>query len=152
MGQGTDSCGGYDVEYDEYEEAGVDGCWVQRGGSRIKIASMTVSHMRNAQRICRELASCATFTDEADKWNSWVEVFEDEISLRERHSPMSTTAVKAMVPPKPQRGTKVRMKCFCGCEYDARKADLDRGWALTCSKSCSAIRREFGRPKATPVV
>lgn len=149
MGQGTDSCGGYEVEYDPYENVGSDGLWPQRNGTEIRISSMTVSHMRNAQRICRQLASCATFTDEQEKWESWVEVFEDEISCRERHAPK---VLKPATPPKPQRGTKVRMKCFCGQEYDAREADLKRGWALTCSKSCSAIRREFGRPKATKVV
>lgn len=152
MGQGTDSCGGYDVDYDEYEEAGADGYWVQRNGTRIKIADMSVGHMRNCQRICRDLARCANFTSEQEKWESWVEVFEDEISVRERSVPKSTTVLKAVAPPKPQRGTKVRMKCFCGHEYDARKADLDRGWAQTCSKTCAAIRREYGRPKATKVI
>lgn len=151
MGQGTDSCGGYDVDYDEYEDVGLDGYWVQRNGTRIKIADMTLSHLRNTQRVCRQLSACANFTSEAEKWDSWVEVFEDEISLRERSVAKSTTVLKAVAPPKPQRGSKVRMKCFCGCEYDARKADLDRGWALTCSKSCSAIRREFGRKPATRV-
>jgi hypothetical protein len=43
------------------------------------------------------------------------------------------------------------MKCHCGVEYTAKSADLARGWALSCSKSCAAIRRDFGRPKATRV-
>lgn len=152
MGQGTDSCGGYDVDYDEYEEAGIDGYWIQRNGARIKIADMTISHLRNTLRICRDLAASANFTSEREKWESWVECFEDEISTRERSAPKSTTVLKAVAPAKPQRGTKVRMKCFCGQEYDARQADLNRGWGLTCSKSCAAIRRDFGRPKATKVL
>lgn len=46
------------------------------------------------------------------------------------------------------RGIKVDMLCICGTEYQARKADLLRGWALSCSKSCAARGREFGLPSA----
>lgn len=31
--------------------------------------------------------------------------------------------------------------CQCGRKYTARKADLKRGWGLSCSKTCAAIRR-----------
>lgn len=146
MGQGTDSCGGYEVDYDEYDDPGLQGHWIQRNGTPIKIADMTVSHMRNTIRVCRNLAACATFSSDADKWNEWIEVFEDEIAVRERSAPAA--APKITTPPKPVRGTKIIMICHCGQEYDARKADLDRGWALSCSKRCASIRREFGRPAA----
>ncbi len=43
------------------------------------------------------------------------------------------------------------MKCHCGEVYLARNADLARGWALSCSKSCAAVRREYGKPAATKV-
>lgn len=33
----------------------------------------------------------------------------------------------------------------CGIEYNVRKADLDRGWGLTCSKSCAAKKRRSKR-------
>lgn len=144
MGQGTESCGGYEVDYDEYEECGVDGYWIQRDGTRIKIEDMAVSHMRNCQRICRQLAACATFTDEADKWNDWVEVFENAIDSRPQAPLKPVTAPKA-----PQRGKMVAMICHCKTEYDAREADLKRGYGYSCGKRCAAIRREFGRPKAT---
>lgn len=39
---------------------------------------------------------------------------------------------------------KVRRVCAakgCGVVYDAKKADLDRGWGLCCSKSCAAAYR-----------
>lgn len=49
---------------------------------------------------------------------------------------------------KVQPGVKVNMQCHCGKHYQARKADLLRGWGLSCSKRCAAIRREFGRPAA----
>jgi len=44
--------------------------------------------------------------------------------------------------------SKVWMVCHCGEEYQAREADLKRGWGYSCGKSCAAIRRDFGRPKA----
>lgn len=143
MGQGTESCQGYEVDFDEYEECGVDGYWIQRNGSRIKIEDMTVSHMRNCQRICRELAACATFTSEEDKWNEWVQVFDNEIARRPPAPLKPVTAPKA-----PPRGKMVRMVCHCKQEYDARQADLSRGQGLSCSKSCAAIRRTYGRPAA----
>lgn len=46
---------------------------------------------------------------------------------------------------------KREMICHCGEHYMAREADLKRGWAKSCSKSCAAIRRDFGRPSAKPV-
>lgn len=47
------------------------------------------------------------------------------------------------------RGKMVNMVCHCGAKYQSRKADLLRGWGLSCSKSCAAKRREFGLPEAT---
>ena len=35
----------------------------------------------------------------------------------------------------------IRMKCKCGMVYEARKADIDRGWGRSCSKSCAAVKR-----------
>ena len=42
----------------------------------------------------------------------------------------------------------IEMICWCGSHYMAREADLKRGWALSCSKSHAAIRRDHGKPKA----
>ncbi len=41
------------------------------------------------------------------------------------------------------RGTKVDRTCKC-CKkvFSARKADVDRGWAQFCSKSCKAVKQE----------
>jgi hypothetical protein len=144
MGQGTDSCGGYDVEYDAYEEGLDSGLWTQRDGRSIPLSQMTVQHMKAAQRLCRNMALAATFTCEEDKWNAWVDAFENEIDTRSEPPKVAVKAVKAA----PVRGTTVRMICHCNAEYDARQADLKRGWGLSCSKRCSAIRREFGRPAA----
>jgi hypothetical protein len=52
----------------------------------------------------------------------------------------------------PSQGKTQTMKCHCGGLYEARKADLARGWALSCSKSCAAIRRDYRKPKATKFV
>lgn len=43
---------------------------------------------------------------------------------------------------------KIEMICHCGEEYESKEADLRRGWGYSCGKSCAAIRRDFGRPKA----
>lgn len=145
MGQGTDSCGGYEAEYDPYEEGLEKGEWTTRSGGSISVEKMSPRHLRNAINVCKNLAACATFTDQEDKWNAWVEVLENELERRPQSAPKT---VKATAPKQKPRGTTVQMICFCGNEYSARKADLDRGWALTCSKSCAAIRREFGRPAA----
>ncbi len=30
----------------------------------------------------------------------------------------------------------------CGCEFEARMADINRGWGKFCSKSCKAVKQE----------
>ena len=41
------------------------------------------------------------------------------------------------------RGAKIARKCkSCGAEFEARVADVKRGWGLYCSKSCKAIKQE----------
>ncbi|MGL5284113.1 MAG: hypothetical protein ACRC8W_20620 [Plesiomonas shigelloides] len=49
---------------------------------------------------------------------------------------------------KSSRGLKIEMQCHCGEKYMARVADLNRGWARSCSKRCASIRREYGRGEA----
>lgn len=144
MGQGTESCGGYDVDYDPYEEGLGNGMWTQRNGVGIKVTAMSLQHLKNAKRIAEAKVECATFTDEADMWREWVELFDREIDSRPLTKPKST-APKII---KPVRGKKVDMICHCGVRYQARQADLNRGYGLSCSKRCASIRREFGRPAA----
>jgi hypothetical protein len=38
--------------------------------------------------------------------------------------------------------TTVERICACGAKYTARLADIKRGWAKSCSKSCAATKRE----------
>jgi hypothetical protein len=42
----------------------------------------------------------------------------------------------------------IAMECHCGNQYFAKAADLKRGWGLSCSKHCAAVRRDFGKPAA----
>lgn len=141
MGQGSDSCGGYEVDYDAYEEGLADGEWTTRNGVGIHITQMTLGHLHGARRVAYRAQMEANFTDTAEKWEAWVEVLDAEIARRPAPLPKA--------PAKPPRGTMVTMICHCKQEYKARQADLKRGNGYSCSKSCAAIRREFGRPKAT---
>lgn len=144
MGQGAESCGGYDLEYDEYEENLCSGRWVQRDGSSIEVSKMGTSHIKNTLRMVRGLAASSSFTSEADKWEAWADIFEDELARRVDVPAKTKTARN----PQPVRGAKAQMVCHCGKHYDAREADLNRGWGLSCSKSCSASRKTFRLPSA----
>jgi hypothetical protein len=145
MGQGTESCGGYDVEYDEYEEC-QDGYWIQRDGSRIAISAMSLSHLINTKRICSRLAATASFSSDSEKWSERVEAFDSEIATRQQKQKSCPKAIKAEK--SNPRGVIVEMICHCGFGYQARSADIKRGWGLSCGKRCAAIRREYGRPAA----
>lgn len=145
MGQGTESCDGYDIEYDEYEEGLEQGIWTTRVGQRIHVSKMTYRHLKNTRALCHKLARNATFSSEADKWYAWIDVLDSYIDLKPQQ------IKKITAPKKPVKGKTVRMKCWCGVEYDAREADLKRGWGMSCSKSHAAIKRDYGRPNATRV-
>ena len=145
MGQGTESCGGYDVDYDPYEEGLEAGIWTQRDGSTISVGDMSLRHLENAKRIAASMAECSSFSGDADMWLEWVEVFERAIDFKPK--PVAKYIAPSAV--APTRGAKTLMRCHCGTEYQARTADIKRGWALSCSKRCASIRREFGRPAAT---
>lgn len=38
----------------------------------------------------------------------------------------------------------------CGKEYEADMRNINRGWGLTCSKSCAASKREKSNPNYNP--
>ena len=42
---------------------------------------------------------------------------------------------------EPLAGHKVRQCAVCHAPFQARIADIKRGWAKTCSKSCAASRK-----------
>lgn len=41
-----------------------------------------------------------------------------------------------------ERGKKIERKCRCGAAFQAREADVKRGWGKYCSKSCKASAQE----------
>lgn len=148
MGQGAESCGGYEIDYDEYEDGLIDGVWTQRDGARIHVSKMTYNHLRNTRALVYHRLRASTFTCEEDKWQAWLDILDEYIDRK----PQQVKKVsKPKKPVEPKRGKVVRMKCYCGKEYDARQADLNRGWGLTCCKSHAAVRRTYGRPAATRI-
>lgn len=149
MGQGSDSCGGWEIEYDPYSEGLATGRWTMRHGGDIHITKMSSSHITNTIRICRSKKECATFTDEEEKWQDWIDAFETELESRKlKQKLVQQSIVSSTKPVAPTRGAKVTMVCHCNKEYQARLADVNRGWALSCSKSCAAIRRIHHKPAA----
>ena len=145
MGQGAESCGGYDIEYDEYDDVDLvsGGIWTQRDGSKIRVSDMTETHLKNTMRICAMLSQEATFECDQEKWQSWVDIIGDELSGRAKRDDNKRQGKRLVTRNennKP-RGRKIKMICKCGKHYEAREADLKRGWGLSCSKSCAAHRK-----------
>ena len=151
MGQGTESCGGYDVDYDEYDEGLLTGMWTQRNGSQIHISKMTISHMQGARRVAQAAAMRASFTGDQEKFEAWVDAFGEEIARRGGEIERPPAVYVDGSVKKEVRGAKAKMQCHCGGFYLAREADLARGWAKSCSKRCAAIRRDFKKPSAKRV-
>ena len=138
MGQGTDSCGGYDLEYDPYEEGLQTGTWATKGGGSIDVNSMTLGHLKGAKRLCADLKRCATSSNEEEKWSDWINIFDDLIVSKP--SVIKLQTVKNTN--QKERGSKVECICKeCNGKFIARVADRKRGWAKFCSKSCKAIKQ-----------
>lgn len=144
MGQGAESCGAYESEYDPYEEGLTTEVWTCRDGTSIKVSAMTENHLRGARRVAQRAAKTAPFTSDAEVFEHWVDVFDDELRRRFSANKEKKAAPKATT--KAPRGAMVTMTCWCGRPYQARIADLRRGWAMTCSKSHAAVRRAYGKP------
>tara|TARA_Y100001973_G_C5205526_1_gene341217 strand:+ start:1947 stop:2378 length:432 start_codon:yes stop_codon:yes gene_type:complete len=137
MGQGTESAGGYEIDYDPAYEGLNHGVPLWNG--TIPVTSMSRRYVVNALNVARNASHSATFECDAEKWSEWVDILEQRLSEMPKPVAKYTGNIK-------KRGKTKRMRCHCGSEYDAREADLKRGYAKSCSKRCAAIRREFGRP------
>ena len=155
MGQGTESCGGYDSVYDEYTDGLIAGVWTQRNGVKIKLKEMSMRHLMAARLVAMRAIEMSNFSCDCEKLEDWVSVFDNEIAYRKSKSEINPIKIDKPTcnkrPLNVVRGVKVKMECHCGNIYFARKADIDRGWGFSCSKRCAAIRREFGKPKAKQV-
>jgi hypothetical protein len=103
MGQGAESCGGYEVDYDEYENGLEDGVWTQRDGSTIRVSSMGDRHIKNTIRLCRGMAVSSSFTCDVEKWQAWIDVLEQELR---RRVPVISEKPKLAQPAAPQRGRR----------------------------------------------
>ncbi len=91
--------------------------------------------------------------DDEGLYDDWLDSEEDDDGLWHKPPPKEPKGKPKVKRKKRKnsipRGKMVNMVCHCGAKYQSRKADLLRGWGLSCSKSCAAKRREFGLPEAT---
>ncbi|QHZ59840.1 hypothetical protein HWD03_gp080 [Alteromonas phage vB_AmeM_PT11-V22] len=147
MGQGAEDAGGYEMTYDPAYEGLTRS--VPHWNDSIPVSQMSVPHLKNALRVARMHSGSSTFECDDDKWGEWVHILDKE--LNSRATKRKEIAETKRQNKKPVRGKKQKMKCACGFVYEARVADLKRGYGKSCSKRCASIRREFGRPAATPV-
>lgn len=139
MGQGTESINGYDVDYHWWDESDL---WA----GKYDVSKMTRSHLLNAIRTARDLAETATFSSDSDTFNEWQNILAAELMSRRNSEP---TVTETPTEKKEVRGSKITLVCHCGTHYQARVADIKRGWAKSCSKRCAAIKRDFGRQNPT---
>lgn len=167
MGQGAEDAGGYEIDYDPAYE-GLYNHNPPKWKNEIPVDEMSDQHLRNALRFCKNVAPSSTFSCDEDKWHEWIEVLEMELDIRRQQgisikdkNSFRAGGVKKGTGRKGKSTAKkrismyesieftsstVQMKCHCGETYTAKVADLKRGWGVSCSKRCAAIRREFGRP------
>tara|TARA_R100000541_G_C1861910_1_gene79380 strand:+ start:108 stop:623 length:516 start_codon:yes stop_codon:yes gene_type:complete len=168
MGQGTESCGGYEVEYDpyDYNESDSFSIWHGRDGD-YKVRDMSNPHIESVISMCEDLSLSASFSCESEKWEAWVDSLNSELFRRSKNGiyierkprKKSTSTKQSRVGDGKKVENKIKsftfksnkqeMTCHCGANYTAKVADLKRGWALSCSKRCAAIRRDYGRPSAS---
>jgi hypothetical protein len=111
---------------------------------------MTRKHLNGALKVCKRASLNAGFSCDSDMWDEWIEVFED--AMDRYVAKPEVKRARATSDESSSRGVKVEMKCHCGNLYKARVADLKRGWGKSCSKSCAATRRSFGRPAGKRVI
>jgi len=157
MGQGTESCGGYEMDYDPYYEelrGNSEPCWTMNNGSSIPISRMTKKHLRGAIRVAEKASLRQSFSCDSETFDEWVDILSGELDARnadDKKPSIQKSTIDNIKSKFEPRGVKQQMKCHCGSTYLARKTDLKRGWAKSCSKSCASIRREYGRPAARSI-
>ena len=140
MGQGALDAGGYELEYSWQRDSEL---W----GGEYKVNEMTVGHLKKAIKTAEDLAECAAFSDDAEVWLGWVDLLQDELWSR----PVVSARYADPTVAKPTRGAKLDLVCHCGNLYQARIADLKRGYGKSCCKRCASVKRSYGRPDAKTI-
>ncbi len=86
MGQGTESCGGYEVEYDPYYEElrnSNNPCWTRKNGTTIPVSKMTKNHLRGAIRVAERASMRQSFSCDSETFDEWVELLTEELASRD---------------------------------------------------------------------
>lgn len=129
--------------------------WVDKNNQEHKIKNMSNKHIQN----CINLIEKSKENSEA--FEEYLEIFKKELQYRNENNihiekrnnslifkdnkHVGRKLTKAFKNLKEEdwdlMPSSVKMLCACDKEYQARKADLKRGWGLSCSKSCSAKRK-----------
>jgi hypothetical protein len=99
-----------------------------------------------AERDCREWEA-----ENRREKSSFKEAVKAEVKMQLKNARPKYFKESIKTRP-PSRGETQTMKCHCGALYEARTADIKRGWAFSCSKSCAAVRRIHRKHKATKAV
>jgi len=139
--------GGIDeFAFDSIGENLCKGIWEGQNYTQYKISEMTASHLRNTIRHLQGKSSSMSFSCDSELFDDVIDVMQDELISRIGKSSASKPKAASLKPKQAPRGSKLKLKCHCGGVYEARSADIKRGWGKSCSKRCAAIKRDFGRP------
>lgn len=89
---------------------------------------------------------------EADALEEWSDEgcssFDYDYWVSGRYDALPETKIEKHIKMVSSKDTNLHnMRCHCGNTYYAKPSDLLRGWGLSCSKRCSALRRERNLPK-----
>ena len=126
--------------------------WMMKTGQLKKIKNMTTSHIKN---VINTLSVLKEKDLEYIDCDYDISILRFELERRilqndnsadlnhQRNQERKATKRKNKVQELIQTfnldnlGSNVNMICGCGDNYVARKADLKRGWGLSCSKKCA---------------
>lgn len=149
IGSYTDESGFGGLEEFAFDSIGENLCkgmWESQDYTQYKISEMTTSHLRNTIRHLQRKSSSMSFSCDSELFDDVIDVMQDELISRNGKLVVKKPKAANHKQKQATRGSKVKLKCHCGDVYEARSADIKRGWAKSCSKRCAAIKRDFGRP------
>jgi len=118
----------------------IDYIWTMRDGTKIRVKDMKTSHLKRSLAMCERNNTHPETIDALKSELKSRNIEKENVKRTVRDCKASNKFGKL--------SGNQNMICHCGKPYVARAADLKRGWALSCSKSCAAIKRDYGRPDA----